>query len=159
MARTLVAYFSATGTTKKLAERLAGVLDAGLFEIEPAEPYSLPDLDWTNRSSRSTVEMNDPASRPAITGDVGNLSDYDTVFLGFPVWWYTAPHIVNTFVERNSLDGKVVVPFCTSGSSGYGNCSQTIRKAAPKATWLPGTRLEGNASERALRKWVDELNL
>lgn len=159
MNKALVAYFSATGVTKDVAQRLAMAVDADLFAIEPQEPYSMADLDWTNKASRSTVEMNDPSSRPAMATSAPDLSGYDTVFLGFPVWWYTAPHIIDTFVESCDLAGKVIVPFCTSGSSGYGRSSAAISKEAPNAIWLPGTRLDANISSDGLQRWVEGLNL
>ena len=120
MSKKLVAYFSASGTTKKAAERLAKAVGADLFEIKPAIPYSSSDLNWMDKKSRSSIEMNDPASRPEISGKLSNMADYDTIFIGFPIWWYVAPHIINTFVESYDFSGKTLVPFATSGGSGMG---------------------------------------
>ena len=120
MSRKLVAYFSASGVTAKVAETLAEAIGADIYEIEPAVPYSKADLDWTNQKSRSSVEMSDPTSRPAIAGKRDNMDDYDTVFVGFPIWWYVAPTIINTFLESYDLTGKTIIPFATSGGSGMG---------------------------------------
>ena len=120
MSKQLVAYFSATGTTKKAAERLAGAIGADLFEIKPAVPYTQADLNWMDKHSRSSVEMNDLKSRPAIAGMPADLGAYDTVFVGFPIWWYVAPTIISTFLESGDFSGKKVVPFATSGGSGMG---------------------------------------
>ena len=120
ISKKLVAFFSASGTTKKAAERLAKAVGADLFEIKPAIPYSSADLNWMDKKSRSSVEMNDPASRPEIAGSLSNMADYDTIFIGFPIWWYVAPHIINTFVESYDFSGKTLVPFATSGGSGMG---------------------------------------
>ena len=120
MSKKLVAYFSASGTTKKAAERLAKATGADLFEIKPKVPYSSADLNWMDKKSRSSVEMSDPSSRPEIAEKIPNLADYDTVFLGFPIWWYVAPRIINTFVESYDFTGKTLVPFATSGGSGMG---------------------------------------
>ena len=120
MGKTLVAYFSASGVTKKLAQTLADAIGADLFAIEPKVPYTRADLNWMDKQSRSTIEMQNPASRPEIAGTCANIADYDTVFVGFPIWWYVAPTIVNTFLESCDLTGKTVVPFATSGGSGLG---------------------------------------
>ena len=121
MSKKLVAYFSASGTTKKVAERLAKAAGADLFEIGPAIPYTSADLNWMDKKSRSSVEMNDPDSRPEIAETIPNMVDYDTVFIGFPIWWYVAPHIIHTFVESYDFSGKTLVPFATSGGSGMGS--------------------------------------
>lgn len=120
MSKKLVAYFSASGTTKKVAERLAKAAGADLFEIRPAIPYTSADLNWMDKKSRSSVEMNDPDSRPEIAETIPNMVDYDTVFIAFPIWWYVAPHIIHTFVESYDFSGKTLVPFATSGGSGMG---------------------------------------
>ena len=120
ISKTLVAYFSASGVTKKLAQTLADAIGADLFAIEPKVPYTRADLNWMDKQSRSTIEMQNPASRPEIAGTCANIADYDTVFVGFPIWWYVAPTIVNTFLESCDLTGKTVVPFATSGGSGMG---------------------------------------
>ena len=118
MSKKLVAYFSASGTTKEAAERLAKAAGADLFEIRPAIPYTSADLNWMDKKSRSSVEMNDPDSRPEIAETMPNMADYDTVFIGFPIWWYVAPHIIHTFLESYDFSGKTLVPFATSGGSG-----------------------------------------
>ena len=133
--KTLVAYFSATGTTKKAAEQLAGQLNADLYEITPALPYSDADLNWRDKHSRSTLEMNDKSSRPEVKGQIDNLADYDTVWIGFPVWWYTAPTIINTFIEKHDFSGKVLCVFATSGGSGVEGSAGDLKKAYPQYTW------------------------
>jgi len=135
MKRTLVAYFSATGTTKAAAQRLAKETGADLFEIAPAVPYTSADLDWRDKQSRSTKEMQDKSSRPAIKGTCQNIADYDTVWIGFPVWWYTAPTIINTFIEAHDLSGKVLCVFATSGGSGVEGSARDLKKAYPKYYW------------------------
>ena len=156
MKKPLVVYFSATGTTKGKAEILARVLGADLREIVPAERYTAADLDWHDKKSRSSVEMADKASRPAIAGTVANMADYDTVFVGFPIWWYVAPTIVNTFLEAHDLAGKRIVPFFTSGGSGAGRTLDYLKPSAPKATFVPPKNLT-HADESAIRTWVQGL--
>jgi len=134
----LVAYFSATGTTKATAEKLAKEADADLFEIEPAKPYTSADLDWTNKQSRSSVEMNDKTSRPTIKNKVENWDQYTTIYVGFPIWWYTAPTIINTFLEQYSLEGKTIIPFATSGGSSISKAQQDLKTAYPAANWKDG---------------------
>ena len=159
MSKQLVAYFSATGTTKKAAERLAGAIGADLFEIKPAVPYTQADLDWMDKHSRSSVEMNDPKSRPAIAGMPADLGAYDTVFVGFPIWWYVAPTIISTFLESGDFSGKKVLPFATSGGSGMGG-EDVLRSACSKRTkWLPGKRLSSRESMASVQKWVESLGL
>lgn len=135
MKKTLVAYFSATGTTRAAAERLAKEKDADLFEIAPEVPYTSADLDWTNKQSRSTLEMKDKTSRPAIKSTCPNIADYDTVWIGFPVWWYTAPTIINTFIEAHDLSGKTLCVFATSGGSNVDGSAADLKKAYPQYTW------------------------
>lgn len=135
MKRTLVAYFSATGNTRAAAERLAQQKGADLFEIAPETPYTAADLDWRDKSSRSTLEMQDKSSRPAIAGRCENIADYDTVWIGFPVWWYTAPTIINTFVEAHDLSGKVLNVFATSGGSDVTGSYNDLKKAYPQYRW------------------------
>ena len=135
MKKTLVAYFSATGTTKRAAEQLAKKHNADLFEIAPEQPYTAADLDWTNKQSRSSLEMKDKSSRPAIKGSCANIADYDTVWIGFPVWWYTAPTIVNTFIEAHDLSGKVLNVFATSGGSDVKGSAADLKKAYPQYQW------------------------
>ena len=135
MKKTLVAYFSATGTTKAAAERLAKEKNADLFEIVPAQPYTSADLDWTNKQSRSSVEMKDKSSRPAIAATCDKMADYDTVWIGFPVWWYTAPTIINTFIEAHDLAGKTLCVFATSGGSNVNGSAADLKKAYPQYSW------------------------
>ncbi len=156
MSKILVAYFSASGMTKRAASLLAKAADADLFEIQPKTPYTNADLDWTNKKSRSSLEMNAPDSRPEIKNRVENLSDYDTVFLGFPVWWYTAPTIVKTFLEAHDFSGKQIVLFATSGGSGLGKTESVLRPCAPNAVWKGGKLING-ASESALKSWVESV--
>ena len=135
MKKTLVAYFSATGTTKRAAEKLAKEKNADLFEIVPAQPYTAADLDWRDKESRSTLEMKDKSSRPAVSSKLENLADYDTVWIGFPVWWYTAPTIVNTFIDSYDFSGKVMCVFATSGGSGVEGSAADLKKAYPQYQW------------------------
>ena len=149
MSKTLVAYFSATGNTARAAERLAKAIGADLHEIRPKVPYTKKDLDWTDTHSRSTLEMNDLSSRPAMAEQPGDLSAYDTVFLGFPIWWYVAPRIISTFVESCDLTGKKVVLFATSGGSGFGKALDELRPLCPGADWEEG-KLLNRISDEAL---------
>ena len=135
MKKTLVVYFSATGTTKAAAQRLAQEFNADLYEINPEVPYSAADLNWRDKQSRSTIEMNDKSSRPAIKGRCENIADYDTVWIGFPIWWYTAPTIVNTFIEAHDLSSKVLNVFATSGGSGVKDSYNDLKKAYPQYKW------------------------
>ena len=154
----LVAYFSASGVTKAAAERLAKAAGADLFEIKPAVPYTRADLDWMNKKSRSSVEMNNPDSRPEIEARLSNMEDYDTVFLGFPIWWYVAPTIINTFLESYDLTGKTIIPFATSGGSGMGKTNEMLAPSCPGATLLKGKMLNGGLSETELKKWTENLS-
>ena len=142
---TLVAYFSATGTTKAAAEKLAQVVDADLHEIQPEQPYTDADLDWHNQQSRSSVEMKDKSSRPAIKNKVENMDQYTTVYIGYPIWWYIAPTIINTFVEQYNLEGKTVIPFFTSGGSEAGETMKYLTPSAPKANWKAPINLTGKS--------------
>lgn len=154
----LVAYFSASGVTKNVAQNLAKAVGADLFEITPAQAYTQEDLDWTNKKSRSSIEMNDPNSRPEIKENLSDLNEYDTIFLGFPIWWYVAPTIINTFVESQDLSGKTIIPFATSGGSGFGKTVEVLKPlSSPTANWLPGKILNG-ASEKSLSQWVESLS-
>ena len=135
MKKTLVVYFSATGTTKAAAQRLAKEFNADLYEIIPEVPYTAADLDWRDKQSRSTIEMNDKSSRPAIKGRCENIADYDIVWIGFPIWWYTAPTIINTFIEAHDLSGKSLNVFATSGGSGVSGSAKDLKKAYPQYTW------------------------
>ena len=154
MKKKLVAYFSASGVTKKVAEKLAAAAGADLYEIEPAERYTDADLDWRNRQSRSSVEMNDRSSRPAMAGKP-NVEPYDVVFVGFPVWWYREPSIVDTFMESADFTGKTVVPFCTSGSSGIGDSAANLQALAPGAKVAGGKRFPASVSEKELKAWAE----
>lgn len=152
----LVAYFSASGVTKAAAERLAKAADAELFEIKPAVPYTHDDLDWTNKKSRSSVEMSNPDSRPEIAQTLSNMEDYDTVFIGFPIWWYVAPTIINTFVESYDFSGKTIVPFATSGGSGMGKTVEVLKALCPTANWEKGKMLN-RVSDQELNDWLNSL--
>ena len=143
MSKKLVAYFSASGTTKRAAEYLAKAEGADLFEIKPAVPYTSADLNWMDKKSRSSVEMSDPSSRPEIAGKLANMADYDMVFIGFPIWWYVAPRIIDTFVESYDFSGKILVSFATSGGSGMGKTVDELKKLCPKADWKAGRMLNG----------------
>ena len=155
MSKKLVAYFSASGTTKEAAERLAKAAGADLFEIKPTIPYTSADLNWMDKESRSSVEMNDPDSRPEIAETMPNMADYDTVFIGFPIWWYVAPHIIHTFLESYDFDRKMLVPFATSGGSGMGRTVEELRKLCPNADWKAGKLVNG-VSDQALAAWAEK---
>lgn len=151
---TLVAYFSATGTTGRVARELAQAIGADAFEIVPEQPYSSADLDWQNKSSRSSIEMAEESSRPGVSGGVANMEDYDTIYLGFPIWWYVEPRIVDTFLESYDLSGKTIVPFATSGGSGLGRAPERMASLAPGATVAQGRLLNGSPSAAELRAWA-----
>lgn len=155
MRKILVTYFSASGVTKGVAQRLAKVAGADLFEIRPAVPYTQADLNWTDKKSRSSVEMNAPFSRPEIAEKLPNMADYDTVFIGYPIWWYVAPHIINTFVESYELSGKTLVAFATSGGSGIGKTVEELKKLYPDANWKDG-KLLNNISDKELTDWASK---
>ncbi len=153
----LVAYFSASGVTAKAAWKLSEAAGADLYEIKPEVPYSRADLDWTNKKSRSSVEMNDPASRPAIEGKMEGMEQYDVIFVGFPIWWYVAPTIINTFLESYDFSGKTIVPFATSGGSGLGKTNERLAPSCPDATLLKGKMLNGSLSQEELKAWAQSL--
>lgn len=155
MSKKLVAYFSASGVTKSYAEKLAKVTDADLFEIKPAVPYTKADLDWMDKNSRSTVEMKNPDSRPEIAEKLKDMEKYDTVFLGFPIWWYVAPTIVDTFLESYDFSNKTIIPFATSGGSGMGKTSDILRKVCPGADIKNG-KVINNMSESTLVDWANK---
>ncbi|MDR1099378.1 MAG: NAD(P)H-dependent oxidoreductase [Treponema sp.] len=160
MSKKLVAYFSASGVTAALAKTLAEAAGSDLYEIKPEVPYTKSDLDWTDKKSRSTIEMQDSSFRPAVTDKDANIANYDVVFVGFPIWWYVAPTIINTFLESYDFSGKTIVPFATSGSSGLG---KTIEKLKPSvsgtAILKEGKLLNGSPSRDTLAKWIVSLNL
>ena len=155
----LVAYFSATGTTKGVAEHIANGLNADIYEIVPEEPYTDADLDYNDNNSRTTIEMNDPDARPAISGSVENMEQYDIVFIGYPIWWGEAPRIVSTFVESYDFSGKTIVPFCTSGGSDIGSSATSLEQLTNGATWLDGRRINGSDSQDTVMEWVNSLDL
>lgn len=152
----LVAYFSASGVTRATAERLAKAADADLFEIKPSVPYTRSDLDWTNKQSRSSVEMANPNSRPAIAELFPDMKDYDVVFIGFPIWWYVAPTIVSTFIESYDFSDKILIPFATSGGSGMGNTVEVLKSLCPTARWTKG-RMLNHVSDEEIRNWLNEI--
>ena len=159
MVRKLVAYFSASGVTAKVAETLAEAVGADIFEIAPEIPYTAKDLDWTNKKSRSSIEMSDPSSRPAIARVRDNMDDYDTVFVGFPIWWYVAPTIINTFLESYDMTGKTIVPFATSGGSGIGKTNEKLQPSCPNSTILPGRIFSANTSKTDMVAWAENLGI
>lgn len=153
----LVAYFSASGVTAKAAWKLSEAVGADLYEIKPEVPYSSADLDWTNKKSRSSVEMNDSEFRPAIEGKMEGMEQYDVIFVGFPIWWYVAPTIINTFLESYDFSGKIIVPFATSGGSGMGKTNERLAPSCPGATLLKGKMLNGSLSQEELKAWAQSL--
>lgn len=157
--KVLVAYFSATNTTEGVAEHIADGLNADLYEIVPEEPYTDADLNYNDNNSRSTIEMNDPSARPAISGSVENMEQYDIVFVGYPIWWGDAPRIVSTFMESYDFAGKTIVPFCTSGGSGIGSSASNLEQLTSGAAWLDGRRLNGSDSQDTVMEWVNGLGL
>lgn len=152
MSRKLVAYFSASGVTAKVAEKLSEAIGADLYAIEPEVPYTKADLDWMDKKSRSTIEMNNPASRPAIVGKRDNMNDYDTVFVGFPIWWYVAPTIINTFLESYDLTDKTIIPFATSGGSDMGKTNEKLLPSCKGAKLLNGKVFKASVSGADLAK-------
>lgn len=157
MSRKLVAYFSASGVTAKVAEKLSEAIGADLYAIEPEVPYTKADLDWMDKKSRSTIEMNNPASRPAIAGKRDNMNDYDTVFVGFPIWWYVAPTIINTFLESYDLTGKTIIPFATSGGSDMGKTNEKLLPSCRGAKLQDGKVFKASVSGADLAKWAEGL--
>ena len=156
MGKVLVAYFSASGVTAGVSKKLAGAIGADLFEIVPEQTYTNADLNWMDKKSRSSVEMNDRASRPAIGNKVENMEQYSTVFVGFPIWWYREPSIIDTFLEAYDFAGKTIVPFATSGGSGMGDSSNIMQSLAQDAKVVEGKRFARSASENELKKWAEE---
>lgn len=156
MSKILVTYFSASGVTAKAAQNIADSIGADTFEIRPKQRYTVADLNWQDKNSRSSVEMNDKSSRPELEVTVSKLNDYSTILIGFPVWWYTAPTIINTFIESLDLSGKILIPFCTSGGTGIEGCEKDLRSAYPNYTWKNGKRLTGRESKEVLENWINE---
>ena len=159
MGRKLVAFFSASGVTAGVAKILSETIGADIFEIEPEVPYTKADLDWMDKKSRSTEEMSNPDSRPAIIRKRDNMDEYDTVFLGFPIWWYVAPTIINTFLESYDFTGKTIIPFATSGGSGMGKTNEKLLPSCKGAVLLEGKILKPNIGTRELMAWVNGLNV
>ncbi len=156
MAKNLVVYFSASGTTANVAKNLANASGADLYEIKPAVAYTKDDLNWMNKQSRSSVEMNDPSSRPELANKDANIAAYDTIFVGFPIWWYVAPTIINSFLEAYDFTGKKIVLFATSGGSGFGKAVQSLSPSAPGAKVVEGKVLNGRPSEADSRAFVEK---
>ena len=160
MNKALVAYFSASGVTRKAAEALSEAIHADLYEIKPEVPYSKADLDWRDKKSRSSIEMNDRSSRPAIAGEDAHVDAYDVVFVGFPIWWYIAPTLINTFLERYDFAGKTVIPFATSGSSGIGETVANLKGSVDaSAILMDGKMLNGKQTKESLAAWVGNLGI
>ena len=159
MSRKLVAYFSASGVTATVAQTLADAIGADIFEIAPKIPYTKADLNWMDKNARSTIEMNDPASRPEIESKRDNMDNYDTIFVGFPIWWYVAPTIINTFLESYDLTGKTIIPFATSGGSSMGKTNEKLTPSCKGAKLLEGRVLNSNASIKELTEWFEMLGL
>ena len=158
MSKVLVTYFSASGETRMVAQKIADNINGDLFEIRAKQPYTLADLNWQDKKSRSSVEMNDKSSRPEIEETVSKLDNYNTILIGFPVWWYTAPTIINTFIESLDFSGKTLIPFCTSGGTGISGCEKDLRNEYPQYTWKEGKRLTGQESKEDIENWIGDLN-
>ena len=156
MAKALVAFFSASGKTARVAKTMAEAVGADLFEIAPEVPYARADLNWNNSESRTTIEMNDETCRPAFVGSVDNMAQYDVVFVGFPIWWYVEPRIIDTFLEAYDFSGKTIVPFATSGASGLGEAPIRTQQLAPGAEVWSGRLLNGHQSTRDLREFAEK---
>ena len=156
MIKTLVAYFSASGTTKRIAEKLALTTGGDLYEIKPAVPYTRTDLDWQDNLSRSSMEMNDPSSRPELADKNANIAGYDRIFLGFPIWWYTAPAIIRSFLESYDFDGKTIILFATSGGSGLGKTAKELASSCAGAKIIEGQVFNGNPPRSTLEQWAEK---
>lgn len=154
MSNILVSYFSASGVTKGVAEKIANAVNGDLFEIEPVQKYTDEDLDWTNKQSRSTIEMNNRSFRPPVLNKVSNINEYNTVIIGFPVWWYTAPTIINTFIEENNLEGKNVYVFVTSGGSGSEGSFRDLKNTYSNINFISSKRFRGNESKEEYINWI-----
>ncbi len=157
MSKTLVAFFSASGTTKRAAEKLAAAIAGELYEIRPAVPYTQADLNWRDKSSRSSVEMGDESCRPELADKNADIAGYDRIFLGFPIWWYTAPSIIRSFLESYDFNGKTIILFATSGGSGLGRTAGELASSCPGAKIIEGRMLNGSISEASLRQWAESL--
>jgi flavodoxin len=158
MSKTLVAYFSATGITKAVAKDIAEIVKGDIYEIKPEVPYTNADLNWMDKSSRSTVEMDDKSSRPAIVNDNAKIENYDTIYLGFPIWWYVAPTIVNTFLEKYDFSNKKIILFATSGGSGFGGTIEYLKKSVSDTTeFIEGKLLNYSPSKEEIKEWIDSL--
>ena len=158
--KNLVAYFSASGITKGVAEKLVKVVGGDLYEIKPEQPYTSADLNWMDKNSRSSIEMRDHSSRPSIVSKMENIKEYDVVYIGFPIWWYVAPTIINTFLESYDFSGKTVIPFATSGGSGMGDTINELKPSCSKETkWIDGEIFKSSVSEEELKNWTNSLSL
>ena len=156
MSKVLVTYFSCSGVTKSVAQNIADITGGDIFEIEPKVPYTSKDLNWMDKNSRSSVEMNNPNSRPEIAKKVSNMADYDTIYIGFPIWWYVAPTIINTFLESYDFSGKTIIPFATSGGSGVGKTEDILKKISPNAIWKP-CKMLNHTSKEDISLWINNL--
>ena len=156
MSNILITYFSASGVTKSEAKRISKIVNGDLFEIEPKEKYTKEDLDWRNKQSRSSVEMQNKSFRPEIKEDNLDISNYDTILIGFPIWWGVAPTVVNTFIESKDFTGKNLIPFCTSGGSGMLYCENDLKKTYPNYNWKQGKRILGNETDEEIINWINE---
>ncbi|MDO4566699.1 MAG: flavodoxin [Oscillospiraceae bacterium] len=159
MSKTLIAYFSASGQTEKLAKTLAEVLGADIYAIKPETPYTREDLDWTTKKSRSSIEMADSSFRPPLAENTQGMEAYGTIFVGFPIWWYVAPTIINTFLESFDTAGKTIIPFATSGGSGMGKTNAALKPSCPESRLLEGRVFKAGASAVELKSWVESLGL
>ena len=159
MSRKLVAYFSASGVTAKVAETLAEAIGANIFTIAPETPYTNADLNWMDKKSRTSIEMSDPSSRPAIARTRDNMGEYDTVFVGFPIWWYVAPTIISTFLESHDMTGKTIIPFATSGGSGMGKTNEKLQTSCPNSRILEGKVFNANVSKADMVTWEENLGI
>lgn len=157
MSRKLVVYFSASGVTKKLAERISKIAGADLHEIVPKEIYTDEDLNWMNENSRSSIEMKNKSFRPEISNKVDNMRDYDTIYVGFPIWWYVAPTIINTFLESYNLTGKTIIPFATSGESLMGNTNEELKNSCKGSILKEGRRFDTKDSDEVIKNWIENL--
>ena len=156
MSKVLVTFLSASGVTARVAQNIANNISADIYEIKPKEPYTSSDLNWLNWKSRSSIEMKNKSSRPEIEDVAIDISEYDTILIGFPVWWYTAPTIINTFIESKDFTGKNLIPFCTSGGTGISGAEKDLRKAYPQYNWKEGRRLKGKEDKAFIEEWINK---